>query len=79
MPVFLILFLNISSGIFMFYNSAFEQGDLDLRRYINAFIIKTIWDCYSQHQIFNVCHLLIIKLSKIERYQTNWNNYYNNA
>jgi len=42
MPVFLILFLNISSGIFMFYNSAFEQGDLDLRRYINAFIIKTI-------------------------------------
>ena len=34
------LFLNFYfSSIFMLYNSAFKQGNLDLRHYINAFII----------------------------------------
>ena len=34
--------LNLFSAICMFYNSAFEQGNLDLRRYINASIIIII-------------------------------------
>ena len=37
MPRFLIL--NLLSAIFMFCNSAFEQVNLDLWQYINAFII----------------------------------------
>ena len=37
MIIFLIL--NLFSVIFMFWNSAFKRGNLELQRYINVFII----------------------------------------
>jgi len=40
MPRFLILYS--FSDIFMFCNSAFEPGNLDLRCYVNAFIVNII-------------------------------------
>ena len=44
--------MNLFSAIRMFCNSPFEQGDLDLWGYVNAFIINIIIKCMS-HDLLN--------------------------